>query len=230
MSTTSPKTLYFAGELFSLKHLLGNAALAHRIQTQSKGRYTCILPQSLEQRGTTCLDIRNQDIAQLLRADLCLCNFDGTEIDAGTVVEFMIAKFLDIPTVLLRTDFRKGGDHESGHWNLMLSGYPRTKTLTYDAMAQMQAVDLLSATESDLSFAARTARNAEACLSALDSIATDICGAFDSLCDTAPILPPVMRSTIYEWARQFPGGAFDTWISVAEKDHLLSQKIQKGLL
>src|SRR3989338_8949095 len=177
----SSKTIYFAGELFSLKHLLGNATLAHRIQTRSKGHFTCILPQSIEQRGITAVDIRNQDIAQLIRADFCLCNFDGTEVDAGTVVEFMIAKFLDIPTVVVRTDFRKAGDHEGGHWNLMMNGYPRTRVLTYDAMARVLAARKALGEDESLSFDVRTARNSEACLLAMDAVAQDVITAFDAL-------------------------------------------------
>ena len=228
--TLQPKSIYFAGELFSFKHLVGNAALAQRIQTAGNGRYTCVLPQSLEQRGNTPLDIRNQDLAHVLRADLCLCNFDGTEVDAGTVVEFMMAKSLDIPTILLRTDFRNGGDHVGGSWNLMLSGFPRTSVLTYDAMARMnEALDtLLAGKESTLT--EKTAYSMEACLLALDSIAQEIVTTFDALCDTAPLLPPAQRSAVYAWAQQFPGGAFDTWISPAERQELLAAKVAKGLL
>jgi hypothetical protein len=33
--------------------------------------------------------------------------YNGTELDSGTVVEFMFSKFADIPSVIVRTDFRK---------------------------------------------------------------------------------------------------------------------------
>lgn len=55
------------------------------------------------------IDIRNRDIKAVMEADLVFFNFDGTDLDSGTVVEFMIAKMLDIPAVLLRTDCRNGG-------------------------------------------------------------------------------------------------------------------------
>ena len=61
-------------------------------------------------------------------------NFDGTELDSGTVVEFCFAKMLDMPAVLLRTDFRRGGDNGCDPWNLMCSCYPRTSVLFLNAM------------------------------------------------------------------------------------------------
>ena len=42
--------------------------------------------------------------------DLCILNYDGPELDSGTVVEFMVSKFADIPSVIVRTDFRNAGD------------------------------------------------------------------------------------------------------------------------
>ena len=102
--------VYFAGELFSSKHLVGNAALADAIANVSNLNFTCVLPQTLEEREMSAQDIRDKDIVTLIDCDLALFNFDGPELDSGTVVEFMFAKFADIPSLLLRTDFRRGGD------------------------------------------------------------------------------------------------------------------------
>jgi nucleoside 2-deoxyribosyltransferase len=126
--------VYFAGELFSSKHLMGNAALADAIAMASQGKFSCVLPQTLEERQTTAHDIRDKDIVTLLGCDLALFNFDGPELDSGTVAEFMFAKFADIPSLLLRTDFRRAGDHQEAQWNLMLSFYPRTRTLAMNSM------------------------------------------------------------------------------------------------
>jgi len=110
MGTSMQKTLYFAGELFSQKHLIGNALLAHAIYEESQKQYLPILPQDLEFRDTSPKAIRDQDLLSLIQCDLALFHFDGPELDSGTVVEFMYAKFADIPAVILRTDFREGGD------------------------------------------------------------------------------------------------------------------------
>src|SRR6516165_4048559 len=127
-------SVYFAGELFSVKHLLGNAALAEAIARLSCGRFVCVLPQNLEDRAMSAHEIRDQDIVALLNCDLAIFNFDGPELDSGTVAEFMFAKFADIPSLLLRTDFRRAGDQGADPWNLMLSFYPRTRTLTANSI------------------------------------------------------------------------------------------------
>ena len=79
-------------------------------------------------------DIRDKDIVTLIGCDLALFNFDGPELDSGTVAEFMFAKFADIPSLLLRTDFRRGGDQGEDPWNLMMSFYPRTRTLCLNSL------------------------------------------------------------------------------------------------
>ena len=79
-------------------------------------------------------DIRDKDIVDLDGCDLALFNFDGPELDSGTVAEFMFAKFADIPSLLLRTDFRRGGDQGEDPWNLMMSFYPRTRTLCLNSI------------------------------------------------------------------------------------------------
>ena len=134
----SPSTL--AGDLFDHKHLTGNAMLAEAIGEHSGGRYLCVLPQDLEQSTDRAVDIRNQDLKQVMACDLGLFNFDGPDLDSGTVVEFMLAKMLDIPSVVLRSDFRSSGDQEKDgdDWNLMCSSYPRVRVVSFDAMAWYQ--------------------------------------------------------------------------------------------
>ena len=128
---TMQYTIYFAGPLFDHKILQGNALLASHIENVSQGRYRCVLPQNLEQRGVSSLEIRDQNLRALMQCDLALFNFDGSDLDSGTVAEYMYAKTLDIPSVILRTDFRYGGDQEpeGNPWNIMVSFYPRTFAL-----------------------------------------------------------------------------------------------------
>ncbi|HZC36241.1 MAG TPA: nucleoside 2-deoxyribosyltransferase, partial [Chthoniobacterales bacterium] len=127
-------SIYFAGELFTAKQLIGNSALAAAIERQSGAEFICRLPQTIEQRSCSAQQIRDQDLESLIDCDLAIFNFDGAEIDSGTVVEFMVAKFADIPSLLLRTDFRKGGDMGEDPWNLMMSSYPRTRTCLINCM------------------------------------------------------------------------------------------------
>ena len=135
--------VYWAGELFDAKDLAGNLLLADAVERQSGGRYRIQLPQNSEcaaaQRDAR--NIRDADFELLFRCDVLAANFDGQELDSGTVTEFCFAKMVDMPAVLLRTDFRRGGDQtpDGDPWNLMCSHYPRTKSLCVDAMAHYLA-------------------------------------------------------------------------------------------
>ena len=220
-------TIYFAGELFDHKHLLGNALLAERIARLSDGMYRCVLPQDLEQTHSRAVDIRNQDLIGVATCDLALFNFDGSDLDSGTVVEFVYAKMLDIPAVILRTDFRGGGDQDSGGdaWNLMASFYPRTRNVTLNAMAWYQEARGESATVADAS-ARYCDRIAKAVIEALDAVRAE---------------PPHLEAApdgverLYRWALRFPGsGLAERMAGDAPLDEaihrLVSGKLDKGLL
>ncbi|KAI7305861.1 hypothetical protein KC315_g14472, partial [Hortaea werneckii] len=152
-SATKSYTYYHAGPLFSIADLHTNTLLARAIAHHSHGKFVPILPQDLEQRGdVTPHGIRDKDLRALLSCDLALFTYDGAELDSGTVVEFMMAKFADVPAVILRSDFRGGGDQhqhpqqQQGNgkgkdgagqpWNLMSSFWPRTEAVVVDAMAE----------------------------------------------------------------------------------------------
>ena len=220
-------TIYFAGELFDHKHLLGNALLAEHIERLSDGRYRCILPQDLEQTDSRAVDIRNQDLIGVATCDLALFNFDGPDLDSGTVVEFVYAKLLDIPAVILRTDFRGGGDQDSDGdaWNLMASFYPRTRNVTLNGMAWYQEARDQSATASDTS------------VRYCDRIADAVIEALDTVRAGPPHLgaAPDGVERLYRWALRFPGSGLAERMagddSLEDAIHrLVSGKLDKGLL
>lgn len=226
--------VYFAGELFSFKHLIGNAALANSIHLKSDGRYQCILPQSLEQRDTTPHKIRDQDIKTLLSCDVALFNFDGTEIDSGTVVEFMICKFLDIPAVIIRSDFRNGGDG-SDPWNLMISFYPRTEVILVDSIKEYQD-NLLRINSNPFSIADGKNDNLEvianrsitANIMAMDNLADKIISDFDKLVKTKSVIPEELCQTVYDWVAKASG--FEKKISSKTLAEIIQRKKELGLL
>lgn len=132
----SPIVIYWAGALFNHKELIGNLMLAKAVESMSDGRYAVRLPQDVQiPPSATAVDIRNADLKELIQCDAVVANFDGAELDSGTVVEFCIAKALDMPTVLLRTDFRNVGDADGIPWNLMCAGWPRTEILWINSLA-----------------------------------------------------------------------------------------------
>lgn len=126
--------IYFAGDLFDQKHITGNLLLAKQIERISEEKYKCLLPQDWEGSLNSSVEIRNKDISSVIHADLVIFNFDGVDLDSGTVVEFMVAKMLDIPAVLLRTDIRNGGYIFGDDWNLMVNGFPRCKVVKHPAL------------------------------------------------------------------------------------------------
>ncbi|MFC5050970.1 nucleoside 2-deoxyribosyltransferase [Rubritalea spongiae] len=218
----SPYTFYFAGELFSQKHLLGNAMLAKAIFDQSNGKYLAILPQDLEFRDTSSQAIRDQDLVSLIQSDLALFHFDGPELDSGTVVEFMTAKFADIPSVVLRTDFREAGDQDGkgDPWNLMCSFYPRTETVlspsilsSADAGHQRQNIENYS---SEL-----LEQNLIAQIKAVDTTAQQVIDAFDKVIQQSPVIKQDHQAAIYEHLSRFPG--------FTDHSNEYAQHIQKAL-
>jgi hypothetical protein len=216
-------TVYFAGSLFNHKDLIGNALLAEYIEKKSDSRYRCCLPQNVEQHKTTALDIRNQDILKLIECDLGLFNFDDTELDAGVVVEFMIAKFLDIPAVILRSDFRTCGEKEIGgeDWNFMCSFYPRTRVVKFNAIQSYQEA------------IAKSPALSNALNLYYTEIAQLVIENLDSVRNEKSLVKGDQKKleTLYQWVLKFPGGGIDKLVSSTSfVDQLLAAKIKKGLV
>ena len=221
---TTEYTVYFAGELFDHKDLVGNALLASHIAQVSDGRYRCVLPQDLEQTSARAAQIRNQDLKTLMECDLAIFNFDGTELDSGTLVEFLYAKMLDTPCVILRSDFRRSGDQngeedrDRDDWNLMASFYPRTRKLQFDAMKWYQE-ERAESGELD-----------EAIGRLYRRIATRLVEELDQVRAAASILKgsAAEMAGVFKWALRFPGGGLSE--AAIDVDRLVRGKIDKGIL
>jgi len=229
-------TVYFGSELFSLKHIIGNAYLAEAIFEKSHGKYLCVLPQNLEQRRTTAQSIRDADIRALLSCDLALFNYDGTELDSGTVVEFMFAKFADIPAVILRSDFRHGGDQVGDPWNLMSSFYPRTATVVLNSISLYK-----TARQTRLNTAPRKNKLDEVvCLAGQHStadaqtmcevIAEACVRALDRSLGTAPVMPKHLREEVYQWLALMPNLKGKPDALRREFEAVLQHKVEHDLL
>lgn len=203
-------TVYFAGSLFNLKELKGNLALSESIERLSGGKYLCVLPQKLEQRSLSAHEIRDQDIKTVLRCDLLLANYDGTELDSGTVIEYMIAKFAGIPACIVRTDFRLAGDQVEGDpWNLMSSYFPVSANVVVDGMDVYKKLGIDKAT---------------------DFTAKMIVESFDSLLDLDGYLFDNVDQVynLYSWVNKMVG--FKNSLSPDELSNIIKIKIKKGLI
>lgn len=214
-------TVYFAGALFDHKHLIGNAIIGKAISQCSGDRYHCLLPQDIEFATDRAADIRNQDLKQVINADLAIFNFDGTELDSGTVVEFMLAKFLDIPAVIVRSDFRSAGDQgpQGDNWNLMCSFYPRTETLQFNAMAwYKEAIEHEQVI--DRALANYAERIANLLVTKLDNVRQQPALLQDN---------QVMLQQLYAWSAKFAGGGLGAICDQAFLLQAIEKKREKGI-
>ena len=224
----SSYSIYFAGELFSAKHLYGNVLLAEEIYSLSEGRFISVVPQNLEQRETTAHAIRDQDIRTCLSCDVGLFHYDGPELDSGTVVEFLFAKFADIPSVLLRTDFRKGGDQGEDPWNLMTSFFPRTEVITLDAMSIYK--EAFAENEASASELLHSKAGSAASAVMTRVIAKKVIPALERVIAMPPILQREKAATVYEWLSVMPGFQGDSKANAAFVMDQLQNKIGRNLL
>jgi nucleoside 2-deoxyribosyltransferase len=208
--------VYFAGELFSSKHLVGNAALADAIAKASDMNFVCILPQALEDRDLSAHDIRDQDFVTLIESDLAIFNFDGPELDSGTVAEFLFAKFADIPCLLLRTDFRRGGDQGDDPWNLMISFYPRTKALCLNSMELYKKALSLGMSP------------VQAGQSLIEQVAVEAIKELKLLSQSPPTLSDELAEPVFRWISKMPG--FNSASSGGKVMAALAEKKAKRLL
>ncbi|SMR64509.1 unnamed protein product [Zymoseptoria tritici ST99CH_3D1] len=222
-------TYYHAGPLFTLAELHANVLLSQAIHRISKGKFTALLPQDHEPRGAvTPHGIRDKDIRGLLNCNLALITYDGTELDSGTVVEYMVAKMADIPSVILRSDFRGGGDQEGGEpWNLMTSHWPRTKGVVVDAMLEYKK-GLADGTR-DARSGGLAANSAAGC-DLVETTAMRCVAAMEEVLKTPARMPKELRGHVYQWiglmAGFSDGGDVD---NVQEMINLLAAKEQKGM-
>lgn len=219
---TKPFTIYFAGDLFDHKHLIGNAILASYIETCSNGTYQCIVPQDLEQPVGRGVAIRNNDLRMVLECDLGLFNFDGADLDSGTAVEFIYAKSLDVPAVLFRTDLRSRGEQEDRDpWNLMCSFYPRTQKVQFNGMAWYK----------------ETASASDSLEETIERLYTRIATRLIEALDAVRQVPPLPKgdqaqiAAMYRWALRFAGSGLET---LADEpgyvEQVITAKAEKGLL
>ena len=206
------KKIYFAGGLFDHKELAGNMLLAKKIEQLSAGRYQVMLPQDFESAQTDATSVRNNDYKLLMACDLIVANFDGVELDSGTVAEFCCAKMLDLPAVLFRTDFRNGVERPGAvvPWNLMISAYPRTVNLIINGMDELVRHD----------------RDLEKYHS---SIAERIIAAMDEVVAMQSLLPKADLLSQYKRTLQLLGGGMSGLFTDEELQTLIAEKVQNGI-
>jgi len=218
----TPLKIYLAGDLFDSKDLGGNLLLAASIENVSGNRYKVMLPQDGECEITnrTSQNIRDADFQLLYECDIIAANFDGTDPDSGTVVEFCFAKMLDMPAVLLRTDFRNSGDAtlpDSEPWNLMCSHYPRTTVLHINAMQEYHLCR------------GRGGSAAECAENFYHAIAVKVVEALDKVAARKSWLRSDQLADQYRMAVKAIGGSLSERLNEAVINELVERKLSNGL-
>lgn len=208
--------------------------MAESIFALSKGKYESHLPQDFEMRGLNPHVIRDQDILALFESDLAVFNFDGTELDSGTVVEFMLAKFADIPSVLLRSDLRAAGDQGSikkDPWNLMASFYPRTEVVRALTLVDYRVLQQKTLKKT-LSVAQRlSGQHASKTAEAVGrELSKRVIKALDNVRKSPPTLQPEWRENVYAWIAQMPGLKGRSKALHDQLATVLAHKVDRGLL
>lgn len=225
-------TVYLGGELFSLKHLIGNAWLAEAIYEKSHGRFRCVLPQDFfELRGRSARAVRDYQLRALVACDLALLNFDGADLDSGTVVEFMFAKFADIPSVLLRTDLRHAGDSRDEPWNLMAAFFPRTASVIVPSLFNYRGA-LQRRSRHRLDHAVHLAGQHSSAAAQLvwEQVAAHCIRAFDRVIAMEPVMPKHLREEAYQWLALAPALRGKEKDLRKEFEHHLQRKVERDLL
>jgi nucleoside 2-deoxyribosyltransferase len=228
--TKTSFTVYFAGELFSLKHLIGNGWLAEAIYEKSQGKYRCLLPQDFVWRGPGARSLRDGNLRALVACDLAIFNYDGTELDSGTVVEFMYAKFADIPSVLLRTDVRNLRDRRGEPWNLMTSFFPRTATVVVPSLHDYRGVLISRRRRLDEALHLAGQHSSATAQLVCERVAGQCVRALDRVRTTAPAMPKYLREEVYHWLFQLAGLRGKEKTLRKEFERFLERKVERDLL
>jgi len=230
MKKQTSYAVYFAGELFNAKHLIGNAYLAESIFERSHGRFQCILPQNIEHRSLSARAVRDRNLRTLAACDLALFNFDGPELDAGTVAEFLFAKCADIPSVLLRSDPRRRSTPAGSSWNLMCRFFPRTEQVLLDSLTlyrkfakrrRLHLVDIHLLAGQHSSAAAQAA---------CEVIAARVVRALDRVLRDDPVIPKYVRTEVYHWLPLLAGLRGSNKKLRREFERVLERKVDRDLL
>lgn len=232
-----PFTIYSAGGLFTQDELSTNVLFKEAVWRQSRGKFQLFLPQSRElqelDKPNLEAHIRNTDLLEVVKADIVLARFDGTELDSGTVVEYATAKFLGKPTVILRTDFRKVNFIEkSGPYNLMVKNWPRTAKIhlnSYEIWADLFARERQGLTNVD-----DLKKMMEAELNTLqksvDEVATHIIVGCEAVLKMESPYPAVYQEMVYRAYRFSPGSGFSELMTEDVVDEVIKRLKTNGTL
>ena len=230
-------TVYAAGGLFTQHDLATNVFIKDSVWRQSNGKFELVLPQSKELRPVDHPDmaahIRNVDLAYVVTSDLFLARFDGLELDAGTLIEFMLAKFLGKPTVILRCDSRRsGGESLDEPYNLMVKNWPRTTEVHYDSLLKFTGgfAEEKKMAGNVSTFQTIIQAELKTVMKGIDELAQRLLGGFETVLGMKSPYPDEYQEIVYKIIRHSPGSGFEQLISEEDLTPLLRKFRESGTL
>lgn len=236
-TATQAFTVYVAGGIFTQHDLATNVFIKEAVWRQSKGKFELALPQSKELRNlglpNLAAYIRNVNLSQIIKTDFFLARFDGLELDAGVVIEFMMAKFLGKPTVIWRCDSRRlGGENLDEPYNLMAKNWPRTVEIHFDSLfeyiggfaEEWQELENVNSFQKTLQAEQKTVREG------IDELARELIAGLETVHAMKSPYPDELLETVYQASRYTPGSGFEQFISAEEVNELIIKFRQNGTL
>jgi len=229
-NSVGPYTIYCAGGLFTQDELAANVMLKEAVWRLSQGRFQLFLPQSreLQELDQPNLEahIRNTDLLEVVRSDILLVRFDGLELDSGTVVEYMMAKLLGKPAVILRSDFRSVAFLPlCKPYNLMVKNWPRTVEIhlnSYGLWAKLLAAEHRSESDSE-SLPVLMQAELGTLRKSVDEIAMQVIAALESAIEMKSPYPQEYQEAVYQALRFGPGSGFDELLTADEVDEVVQR-------
>jgi nucleoside 2-deoxyribosyltransferase len=236
-NAAGPYTIYSAGGLFTQDELATNVMIKEAVWRLSNGKFQIFLPQSreiqeLDQPNIEAF-IRNTDLLEVVKADILLARFDGLQLDSGTVVEYMLAKFLGKPTVILRSDFRSAFSlPECGPYNLMVKNWPRTVDIhlhSYQIWAELFAEERQGPGDSE-SLQGLMKAELGTLQKSVDEVAQQVITALETVIKMKSPYPPEYQGVVYQASRFSPGSGFDELLTTSELAEIMQRLRKNGTL
>lgn len=232
-----PYRVYSAGGLFTQHELTTNVLIKQAVWEGSKGKFELVLPQSKELRDSERPDIaayiRNTDLLQVVKCDLMLARFDGVELDTGTVVEYMLAKFLGKPTVILRCDSRRlGSEHMDEPYNLMIKNWPRTVEVHSDSLIHYTRaiLDVRETNERGEAYQKTIENELKSVQRGVRNLAEKIVDGLEKVVLIPSPYPPEYREAVYWQVRFMAGGGFEDLLTESLLEEIIEVLRGKDIL
>ena len=236
-SSVGPYTIYTAGGLFTQDELATNIMIKEAVWRLSNGKFQLFLPQSreLQELDQTDLEayIRNTDLLEVVKADILLARFDGLELDSGTVVEYMMAKFLGKPTVILRSDFRSVSFLPLCEpYNSMVKNWSRTIEIhlnSFGIWAELFSAERLAHSDSE---SLQGSMNAEigTLQKSVDEVAKQVIAALEAVIEMKSPYPPEYQEVVYQASRYTPGSGFSELMTKSKLEDIVQRLKRNGTL